>query len=136
MIAAMKTATIFVVAVAVAGVAAGVRAQQAGFKRTMLQQADISVPGREVVTAVAEFQPGASPGRHTHAGEEVGYVIEGSVVLEQEGKPNRTVHAGEAFLIPAGTVHNATNSGTGVAKLVATYIVEKGKPLATAVARQ
>ena len=131
MMAAMKTAAIIVVAVAVASLAAGVRAQQAGFKRTVLQQVDISAPGREVVTAVAEFQPGASPGRHTHAGEEVGYVIEGSVVLEQEGKPNRTLHAGEAFLIPAGAVHNATNSGAGVAKLVATYIVEKGKPLAT-----
>jgi len=133
----MKTAAIVVLAVAVAGLAAGVRAQQTGFKRTVLQQVDISAPGREVVTAVAEFQPGASPGRYTHAGEEVGYVIEGSVALEQEGKPNRTLHAGEAFLIPAGTVHNATNNGTGVAKLVATYIVEKGKPLATpAAARQ
>jgi quercetin dioxygenase-like cupin family protein len=131
MMAAMKTAAIVVVAVAVAGLAAGVRAQQAGFKRTVLQQVDISAPGREVVTAVAEFQPGASPGRHTHAGEEVGYVLEGSVVLEQEGKPNRTVRAGEAFLIPAGAAHNATNNGTGAAKLVATYIVEKGKPLAT-----
>ena len=131
MIAAMKTVTIVVVTVAVAALAAAVRAQQTGFKRTVLQQVDISAPGREVVTAVAEFQPGASPGRHTHAGEEVGYVIEGSVALEQEGKPNRTLKAGEAFLIPAGTVHNATNNGAGVAKLVATYIVEKGKPLAT-----
>jgi quercetin dioxygenase-like cupin family protein len=131
MIAAMKTTAIVVVAVAAAGLAAGVRAQQAAFKRTVLQQVDISAPGREVVTAVAEFQPGASPGRHTHPGEEVGYLIEGSVVLEQEGKPNRTLHAGDAFLIPAGTVHNATNSGAGVAKLVANYIVEKGKPLAT-----
>jgi quercetin dioxygenase-like cupin family protein len=137
MMTTMKTATIVVFAVAVAGLAAGVHAQQAGFKRTVLQQVDISAPGREVVTAVAEFQPGASPGRHTHPGEEVGYVIEGSVVLEQEGKPNRTLHAGDAFLIPAGTVHNATNNGTGGARLVATYIVEKGKPLATpAVARE
>ena len=111
--------------------AAGVRAQQAGFKRTVLQQVDISVPGREVITAVGEFQPGASPGRHTHPGEEVSYVLEGSVVLEQEGKPDRTVSAGQAFIIPAGIVHNATNKGTAVAKIVATYIVEKGKPLAT-----
>ena len=127
----MKTAAIVVVAVAAAGLAAGVRAQQAAFKRTVLQQVEISAPGREVVTAVVEFQPGGSPGRHTHPGEEVGYVIEGSVLLEQEGKPNRALRAGEAFLIPAGTVHNATNSGTGVAKLVANYIVEKGKPLAS-----
>jgi quercetin dioxygenase-like cupin family protein len=131
MMTAMKTATIVGLAVVVSGLAAGVRAQQTGFKRTVLQQVDISAPGREVVTAVAEFQPGASPGRHTHAGEEVGYVLEGSVVLEQEGKPNRTLRAAEAFLIPAGTAHNATNNSAAVAKLVATYIVEKGKPLAT-----
>jgi quercetin dioxygenase-like cupin family protein len=131
MIAAMKTAMIVALIVAVGGVAAGVRAQQTGFKRTVLQQADISAPGREIVTAVGEFQPGASPGRHTHPGEEVGYVLEGTVVLEREGKPNVTLHAGQPFLIPAGTVHNATNSGTAVARIVATYIVEKGKPLAT-----
>ena len=81
--------------------------------------------------ARVEIDPGASAGRHTHPGEEISYVVEGSLVLEQEGKPNVTVHAGEAFMIPAGTVHNATNRGTGVAKIVATYIVEKGKPLAT-----
>ena len=107
------------------------RGQQAGFKRTLLQQHDISVPGREAITAVGEFQPGASPGRHTHPGEEISYVLEGSVMLEQEGKPNVAVHAGEAFLIPAGIVHNATNNGTVVARIVTTYIVEKGKPLAT-----
>lgn len=128
---AMKITSIIATIVAVAGITAAVYGQQPGFKRTVLQQADISTPGREAVTAVVEFQPGGSPGRHTHPGEEVGYVIEGTVLLEREGKPNATLHAGEAFLIPAGTVHNATNNGTGTAKLVATYIVEKGKPLAT-----
>jgi quercetin dioxygenase-like cupin family protein len=123
--------TIVVTLVAALGVAAAAVAQQAGFKRTTLQQADISVPGREVITALGEFEPGASPGPHTHPGEEVSYVLEGSVVLEQAGKPNRTVKAGDAFLIPAGVVHNATNRGTGVAKIVANYIVEKGKPVAT-----
>ena len=131
MIAAMKTTTTVALAVAIGALAAGVRAQQAGFKRTVLQQADISAPGREVITAVGEFQPGASPGRHTHPGEEVSYVLEGSVELEIAGKPNVTVRAGEAFIIPAGVVHNATNKGTSIAKIVATYIVEKGKPLAT-----
>jgi quercetin dioxygenase-like cupin family protein len=131
MMTAMKTATIVTLAVAIGVLAVGVRAQQAGFKRTVLQQVDISAPGREVITAVGEFQPGASPGRHTHPGEEVSYVLEGSVVLEQDGKPNTTVSAGQAFIIPAGIVHNATNKGTAVARIVATYIVEKGKPLAT-----
>ena len=110
---------------------AAIAAQQPTFKRTILQQADLSVAGREVVTAEVEFEPGASPGRHSHAGEEVGYVIEGTIVVEQAGKPDLPRKAGEAFLIPAGTVHNARNSGTGKARLVATYIVEKGKPLAT-----
>jgi quercetin dioxygenase-like cupin family protein len=106
-------------------------AQQPTFKRTVLQQGDISVPGREVITAVAEFQPGATPGRHTHPGEEVGYVIEGTLLLEQDGKAPVTLKAGGTFLIPAGRIHNATNTGSGTARILATYIVEKGKPLAT-----
>jgi quercetin dioxygenase-like cupin family protein len=106
-------------------------AQQGGFKRTVVQQSDLSAPGREVVQAVAEFQPGGTVGRHTHPGEEVGYVLEGSIVLEQDGKPATTLTAGQGFVIPAGTVHNATNKGTAPARVLATYIVEKGKPLAT-----
>jgi len=103
----------------------------ASFKRTVLQQADISVPGREVVQAAVEFQPNGTPGRHTHPGEEVGYVVDGTVKVEIDGKPAMTLTAGQAFLIPANTIHNATNVGTTNAHLVATYIVEKGKPLAT-----
>jgi quercetin dioxygenase-like cupin family protein len=117
-----------------AGIVAGVSAQQAGFKRTVIQQADLSVPGREATTAIAEFQPGATVGRHTHPGEEVGYVLEGTIVLEQQGKPAVTLGAGKTFFIPAGTVHNATNSGSTQARVLATYIVDKGKPLATTVA--
>src|SRR5260370_9414978 len=129
MSAALRTAMIVALTIAVGGVATGVRAQQTGFKRTVLQQADISAPGREIVTAVGEFQPGASPGRHTHPGEEVGYVLEGPLLLERDGKPNVTLHAGQPFLIPAGTVHNATNSGTAVPPIVATYILHQGTPL-------
>ena len=130
----MRLATVIVVTtLTLAGIVAGVSAQQAGFKRTVLQQGNLSVPGREVVQAVAEFQPTASVGRHTHPGEEVGYVLEGSIVLEQEGKPAVTLSAGQTFLIPAGTVHNATNSSSAPARVLATYIVEKGKPLATPV---
>ena len=108
-----------------------VSAQQAGFKRTVLQQSDASVPGHEVVMAVAEFQPGASSGRHTHSGDEVGYILEGTVVIAQDGKPDVTLGPGKSFHIPAGTVHNATNSGSTGARVLATYLVEKGKPLAT-----
>ena len=117
--------------IAAAGLVAGVWAQQPVFKRTVLQQVDISVPGREAVTAVAEFQPGAEAGRHTHPGEEIGYVLDGQFLLEQDGKAAVTLHAGQTFLIPPGTVHNATNTGSTTGRVVATYLVEKGKPLAT-----
>jgi quercetin dioxygenase-like cupin family protein len=112
-----------------------VSAQQAAFKRTVLQQGDISVAGREVVTALAELPAGVSSGRHTHPGEEIGYVLEGTVLLEQDGKPAMTLGAGKAFLVPAGTVHNATNNGSGLARVLANYVVEKGKPLATPAAK-
>jgi quercetin dioxygenase-like cupin family protein len=109
------------------------QAQQPGFSRTVIQRGDLSTPNHEVVTAVAEFQPGATVGMHTHPGEEVGYVLEGLVLLEQQGKPAVTLKAGETFLIPSGTAHNATNKGTARARVLANYIVEKGKPLATPV---
>ena len=105
----------------------------APFRRTMLQQADLSAPGREVVQALAEIEPGAASGRHTHPGEEAGYVLAGPIVVEIDGKPARTLQTGEVFLIPAGTVHNAVNKGKGVAKVLATYIIEKGRPVATPV---
>lgn len=125
--------TVIVIAFTLTGIVAGAIAQPAPFKRTVLQQVDLSVPGREAVTAVAEIQSGAAVGRHTHPGEEVGYVLEGTVLLEQDGKPGVTLKAGQPFFIPAGTVHNATNKGSGVARILANYVVEKGKPLATPV---
>ena len=131
----MKAPAAALATIAVVGVVVGVLAQQPTFKRTVLQQADISVPGREAVTAVAEFQPGAAAGRHTHPGEEIGYVLEGQLLLEQDGKAAVTLRAGQTFLIPPGTVHNATNSGSGTARVLATYLVEKGKPLATPAAK-
>ena len=103
------------------------------FKRTLLQQGDLSAPGREAVQALAEVQPGAASGRHTHPGEELGYVLAGPLVLEIDGQPARTLQTGEVFMIPVGTVHNAKNTGTGVAKVLATYIIEKGKAVATPV---
>ena len=124
----MRTVILTVAGLALTGMLA---AQQPAFKRTVLQQSDISVPGREVVSAVADFEPRATPGRHTHFGEEIGYVLEGTFLIEQEGKAPVTLKAGGSFLIPAGTIHNATNTGTGPGKILATYVVEKGKPLAT-----
>lgn len=113
------------------GLAATAAAQQSGFKRTLVQQVDLSAAGREAVTAVAEFEPGATAARHTHPGEEIGYVLDGAIVVEQDGKAPVTVTAGHAFAIPAGTIHGATNKSGAKARILATYIVEKGKPLAT-----
>jgi quercetin dioxygenase-like cupin family protein len=131
----VKAPTVAVASIALLGIVVGVLAQQPTFKRTVLQQADISVAGREAVTAVAEFQPGAAAGRHTHPGEEIGYVLDGQFLLEQEGKAAVTLRAGQPFLIPAGTIHNATNTGSATGRVLATYVVEKGKPLATPAAK-
>ena len=85
------------------------------------------------VVARAEFAPGAAAGKHTHPGEELGYVLEGTLLLEVTGKPPVTLKAGDVFFVPAGVVHDSKNVGTGPAKVLATYVVEKGKPVATPV---
>src|SRR5438552_6153028 len=119
-------------ALAVAGSVA-LDAQQPTITRTTLQQVDLSIPGREVVTVRAEFPAGGTSGRHTHPGDEVTYVIEGTLSLEVEGAAARTVKAGEAFVVPAGRVHNATAQG-GKVVAIANYLIEKGKPVTTPVA--
>lgn len=116
--------------IAVFVVVAGAGAQQSGFSRTVIQRGDLSTPGKEVVSAIAEFQPGATVGPHTHPGEEAGYLLEGSLVFEIAGKPTVTIKAGETFFVPANTVHDATNKGTSRTRVLATYIVDKGKGLA------
>jgi quercetin dioxygenase-like cupin family protein len=105
-------------------------AQQPGIKRTILLRTDD--PGRptyEAVMGIAEIAPGAMAGRHRHPGIEIGYVLEGSVTLEHEGEPARTLKAGDAFKNEPG-LHNAKNTGTTPVKILAVYLVEKGKPLA------
>ena len=126
------TLSSFVLASAI-GVSAQAPAAQTGFKRTEIQRTDLSVAGREVVQALAEIDPGAQSGLHTHPGEEVGYVLEGTFTLEIQGKPAVTKKAGEGFVIPPGAVHNARNTGKAPAKVLATYFIEKGKPVATPV---
>jgi len=121
-----------------AGLAAGIwgvrtlSAQQpAGFKRVELQRHDLGAPGREAILARGEFNPAAAVPRHSHPGEEVGYVLEGEVTVEVDGKPPMMLKAGDVFFVPAGQVHAAKNGGKVTAKVLSTYIVEKGKPLAT-----
>lgn len=113
--------------------ARSLHAQQPGFKRVELERHDIGNPNHEALLARGEFSPGAVAPKHTHPGEEVAYVLEGQLVLEVEGKPPATLQAGDVFFIPAGTVHSAKNASTSLTKVLSTYIVEKGKPLATPV---
>ena len=109
------------------------RAQQPAIKRIDLQRHDLSVPGREVVPVIVELDPGVTSPRHTHPGEEIIYVLEGSLEYEVEGKPPVTLKAGDVLFIPAGTIHSAKNVGSGKGAELATYVVEKGKPLLTLV---
>jgi quercetin dioxygenase-like cupin family protein len=104
-------------------------AQQQGVRRTELQRYDLSAPGREVIQVRVELDPGVTFPRHSHPGEEVIYVLEGVWEYEVDGKTPMTLEAGEVLFIPAGTVHAAKNVGSGDAAELATYIVEKGKPL-------
>ncbi|MEO8751404.1 MAG: cupin domain-containing protein [Casimicrobiaceae bacterium] len=106
-----------------------VLAQGPGLTRTDLQQHDLSVPGREVVQVRVDFAPGAVAPAHKHPGEEIVYAIEGVMEYRLEGKPPVTLKPGQVLFIPAGTVHEVRNLGSGNAAELATYIVEKGKPL-------
>jgi quercetin dioxygenase-like cupin family protein len=105
------------------------QAQQPGVKRTELQRHDLSTPGHEAVQVRIDFNPGTGFGKHTHPGEEIIYVLEGLLEYQVEGKSPVTLKAGEVLFIPAGTVHEAKNVGKGIAKELATYVVEKDKPL-------
>jgi len=99
-----------------------------GTTRIDLQRHDLSIPKREVVQLRVDFAPGASFPKHTHPGEEIIYVIEGSLEYEVAGKPI-TVNAGGVLFVPAGAVHAARNVGSVPAAELGTYIVKKGKPL-------
>jgi len=106
-------------------------AQQPGTRRTDLMRHDLSTPGREVIQVLVEFAPGVVASRHSHPGEEIVYVVEGLLEYQLDGKPPVTLEAGEVLFIPAGGVHAVRNVGGGKGAELATYIVEKGKPLFT-----
>ena len=110
-------------------VSQGVVAQQSGIKRTELQRYDLSSKGKEALQVRIDFAAGESFGMHAHPGEEIIYVLEGLLEYEVEGKGSVTLKAGDVLFVPAGKFHAAKNVGTGNAAELATYIVEKGKPL-------
>ena len=128
----MNTTRMIVVAMLIAGSGLELHvthAQQPGIKRTDALRHDLSVAGREVIQVRVDFEPGVAFGKHSHPGAEVAYVLEGMLEYQLENEPPVTLKVGEALFIPAGTIHAAKNIGTGNAAELATYIVEKGKPL-------
>jgi quercetin dioxygenase-like cupin family protein len=100
-------------------------------KRTELQHSPSSIPGREIVQVLTEIPVGVESGWHTHPGEEVGYIVAGTVEMMIRGRPSLTLRAGDPFLIPPGVPHNARDVGPGTGRMLSTYIVEIGQPLVT-----
>lgn len=102
-------------------------AQQAGIERKMLLQKE-GPPGYQTIVNVLEFAPGAREVRHTHPGALSGYVLEGTLTLEHEGRPTTAYKAGEAFYVDPGKIHVGMNDGAAPLKFIATLVVEKDKP--------
>ena len=130
----MKTVRIMAVAGAVLIVASGLalnvaQSQQPGIKRTDLLRHELSVPGRLAIQVRVDFAPGVAFPPHSHPGEEIAYVIEGELEYRHEGRPPVTLKAGQSLFIPAGTIHAAKNVGSVNAAELATYLVDKDKPL-------
>ena len=128
----MKMARIIAVAVLLAANGLALHAaevQQPGIKRTDALRHDLGVPGQEVIQVRVDFVPGVAFGNHSHPGAEIAYVLERTLEYQLEGRPPVTLKAGEALFIPAGTIHAAKNVGSGNAAELATYVVERGKPL-------
>jgi quercetin dioxygenase-like cupin family protein len=127
----MKTNQLLAAALIAAGALApyAALAQWPGITRTDLMREDLSASGREVIQVLVKFAPGVAASRHSHPGEELVYVVEGALEYQLDGRPPVTVKAGEVLFIPHGTPHAVKNVGSSNAAELATYIVEKGRPL-------
>jgi len=112
-----------------AGVSTTAKEAAPGLWRTDLQEHDISVPGREVVQTRVEITPDSPPIKHYHHGEEIICVLNGSLEYELEGQAPMVCNAWDALTVPNGVVHSVRNVGDNVAIEMATYVIEKGKPL-------
>jgi quercetin dioxygenase-like cupin family protein len=100
-------------------------------RRTEVQRGPSSIPGREIVQVLTEIPEGVESGWHTHPGEEVGYLLAGTVQMRIRDAATLVLHAGDGFLIPPRTPHNALDVGPGTGRMLSTYLVEIGQPLAT-----
>ena len=128
----MKTALIFgALAIQASLLCASADAATPGTRRVELQRHDLSIPGHEAIQLRVEFDPGVRFPKHKHPGEEIIYVLEGTLEYEVEGRAPVTLKAGDVLFVPAGAVHSARNVGSGPAAELGTFVVEKGKPLVT-----
>lgn len=124
--------TLLTTAFLIAGPASADQPAPTGVTRTDLQRHDLSIEGRETVQARIDIAPGAVAAWHRHPGEEVIYVIEGTLEYQLEGQKPVTLKTGEVLFVPNGVAHMARNRGSTNGAELATYIVEKGKPLLVA----
>jgi quercetin dioxygenase-like cupin family protein len=129
----LRTAAIGVVALAVAALGTIGFAQQPAVERKVLLQQDVSVPGYQNVMVAVTIPAGGREGRHTHPGTAVVHVLEGALTLDHDGRPSTTYTAGETLWVEAGTVHEGMNKGTMPVKAIASFVIEKGKPLTSQV---
>ena len=106
-------------------------AATAGVTRKILSQTDGPAPGYVTLLVEATIEAGVAVGRHTHPGIESAYVLEGGFELPIQGQPTRTTKAGDAFQIPPETPHAGGKPGDAKSRILITYVVEKGKPLAS-----
>jgi quercetin dioxygenase-like cupin family protein len=124
-------AAVLLAALALSLAAATAPAQSPGIKRQVLQRTAEAGGERDVLLVRVEIAPGAAAGRHTHPGVETGYVLEGEAVMEVDGEAPRRLGPGDTYLIPAGRIHDARAVGARPVTVIATFVVERGKPLAT-----
>ena len=114
-------------------VASSATAQQPTVTRKVLLQQDLAIPGYVAALVAVEIPVGGREGKHTHSGTLVAYVQEGAVTLDYEGKPTVTYKAGDTFYVEQGKIHEGINNGKAPVKVLATFVVEKGKPITTQV---
>ncbi len=120
-------------AAAAAMLVAGAAAQQPQVQRTVLLQQDVAMPGYQNLMVAVTIPAGGREGRHTHPGTAIVHVLDGALTLDHDGRMRATYKKGETFFVEAGKVHEGMNLGTTAVKAIASFVVDKGKPLTSQV---
>lgn len=105
----------------------------ATLSRRVVQRAPLSVEGRELVQVETTIPVGVESGWHTHPGEEIGYIVAGRIEMRVAGRETVVLKAGDGFLIPPNTPHNARDLGPETGRMLSSYLVDSGRPLSTVV---